>query len=286
MLKYKRWSRVLVVTLLVVCGSIAPAAAATDTKADSGSLQTVAQSYTTTKPLQQGLIVQLDDKDKNKVTTVTYKNAKKTYGVVVAASAAAVTLSSDAAQQAYVVTSGRYNVLVSNQNGEVDVGDFVSVSAIDGIGMKADSDVDTVLGRAVTAFNGKSNVISTTTLKDSSGKQLKVTMGMVAVDVAIVPSPLHTGADGGVPQFVQKLAVSLLGQPINPVQLYISVALFLLGAGTVVSLLYSGIQTSMTAIGRNPLARQSIMRNMIQVIIASVLIFIGCLVAVYLILKI
>jgi hypothetical protein len=152
--------------------------------------------------------------------------------------------------------------------------------------MKADNDVDTILGKAVTAFNGKNNVISNTTLKDSKGKQLKIAMGMIAVDIAIVPSPLHTGADGGVPQFVQKLAISLVGQPINPVQLYISVAIFLLGTGIVAALLHSGIQTSMTAIGRNPLASQSIMRNMIQIIIASVLIFIGCLVAVYLILKI
>ncbi len=70
-----------------------------------------------------------------------------------------------------------------------------------------------------------------------------------------------------------------------PVSCTISAAILITGLGVVASLLYGGIQTGMTAIGRNPLARKSIMRNLIQVIATGIMIFIGCLIAVYLVLK-
>lgn len=290
MLKHKPLARILVLVCMTIMATMSYATAATksETKTTTpDSVPAVAQSYGTSKALQQGLIVQLDDKNKANVATATYKKSNKVIGVIVAANAAPVTLSSDTlAQQVYVVASGRYKVLVSNQNGAVAAGDFVAISAIDGIGMKADSTEDAVLGRAVGAFDGKQNVISSTSLKTSDGKQIKAAIGSVDVDIAIGPNPLQTSGDSGVPNFVQKIAVSLVGKPISPAQLYASVIILLVGVGVVASLLYGGIQTAMTAIGRNPLARQSILRNMIQVIVAGLMIFIGCLIAVYLVLKI
>lgn len=284
MFKQKLWLKICVVTLMVVAGSVMPAAAATEGKASE--LQSVAEAYKTAKPLQQGIIVQLDETDKNAVKPVTYKNSKKTFGVVVPANAAPVTLSTGQQQeQVYIVTSGRYNVLVSNQNGVIKSGDYVAVSAIDGIGMKADTVQDTILGRAASSFDGKSNVISSAKLKTTDGKEISTAIGSVAVDVSVVPNPQKTKGDNGVPDFVQNLAQSLVGKPISAVQLYASLAILLTGIGVVASLMYGGIQTGMTAIGRNPLARSSIMRNMIQVLITGVIIFIGCLIAVYLILK-
>jgi hypothetical protein len=291
-LKHKPLARILILVCIALVGGTVQVAAVTksDSKTSNvpaDSVQAVAQSYGATKALQQGLIVQLDEKNKANVATGTYKNSKKIIGVVVAANAAAVSLSSDSAgQQAYVVTSGRYNVLVSNQNGAISSGDFIGISAIDGIGMKADTVEDSVLGRAVGGFDGKADVISTTSLKTSDGKQIKAAIGSVSVDIAIAPNPTKTSGDSGVPNFVQKIAVSVVGKAISPAQLYASVAILLVGIGVVASLLYGGIQTAMTAIGRNPLAKQSILRNMIQVIVAGLMIFIGCLIAVYLVLKI
>jgi hypothetical protein len=51
------------------------------------------------------------------------------------------------------------------------------------------------------------------------------------------------------------------------------------------SILYAGVRTSMIAIGRNPLAKGSVTRNLIQVVVTSVIILIIGIVAVYLILK-
>lgn len=290
--KYKQIVRMLAVAVVIGLSYGVPGVAIAATKSDQKSAQTttidgiqaVAQSYGTAKPLQQGLIVQLDDKNKANVTLATYNDSKKMFGVVVPVNGTAVSLSSGN-QTTYVVTSGRYNVLVSTQNGAIAAGDWVSISAADGIGMKADGKEDYILGRAVTAFNGKSNVISTTTLKQTDGTQMKVAFGTVQVDIGIKPNPAQTGNDSGVPSVIQKLAVSVVGKPITSGQLWASAAILLTGVAVMGSLLYGGIQTSMISIGRNPLARKSIMRNLLQVIITAVMIFLGCLVAVYLILK-
>lgn len=287
MRKQKHILRLVIVGFVMLLGSVAPAAAATKTESNADSLQAVAQSYNTASPLQQGLIVQIDDKNKSNVIAATYKDSKKMFGVVVSPNSAAVSLSSgESGQQAYVVTSGRYNVLVSNQNDKISPGDYVSISAANGIGMKADTVQDSILGRAVGGFDGKSNVVSSTTLKKSDGKEMKVAFGLISVDIAIGPNPLKSGSENGVPAVLQRMAISLVGKPIGAVQLYASLAVLLVGVGVVASLLYSGIQTGMTAIGRNPLAKKSIIRNMMQVIITGIMIFIGCLIAVYLILKI
>ncbi len=290
MRSYLSVARLIVITGFLLLGSAAPALAAAEneqkTESLSAAVQTVAQSYDTTTALQQGMIVQLDNTNKNAVAPATYKESKKMFGVTVAASDAPVSLSTDATtQKAYVVTSGRYNVLVSNQNGAISSGDYVSISAVSGVGMKADDKQSTILGRAVGAFDGKSNTLSSTTLKQSDGKDLKVTIGSVAVDIDISPNKLLRETNDGVPPVIQSIAKTVVGNPITATQLYISAAILIAGLGIVASLLYGGIQTGMTAIGRNPLARKSIMRNMVQVIVTGIMIFIGCLIAVYLVLK-
>ncbi|HEY1064053.1 MAG TPA: hypothetical protein VGE30_02010 [Candidatus Saccharimonadales bacterium] len=280
MLKHKRSSVFILVLLAAVVISGFGHVRAADT------LQAVAESYRTSKPLQQGMIVQLDNKDKRAVAAASYNTAKNIFGVTVAPSETPVSLSSDTdEQQAYVVTGGRYSVLVSDQNGPVEKGDFIAVSAIDGIGMKADAGQPMVIGRAVAPFDGKTNVLSTTSLNKKDGTAARAAIGSVLVDVAVRANPVFNG-NGGVPNFMQNLALSVVGKPINALQLYSSLAILFTGLGIAAALIYSGVQTSIASLGRNPLARRSIMRGMMQVIITGALIFLGCLIAVYLILNI
>ena len=277
MLKHKLGLK-LVLPLLLLCMWASSAVHA-------DSVQNVSESYKTNTALQLGMVVQLDDKYHSSVKPATYNDSKIMFGVTVAPSDTPVSLSSGSDnQQAYVVTSGRYQVLVSDQNGKIESGDLISISSIDGVAMKASDSESTILGRATQDFDGQTNVISNTTLTLNGGEKVKASIGSITVDVAIRTNPNFNGS-GGVPAFVQSLAVNIAGKPITTAQLYGSMLLLLIGLGIVTILIYSGIQTSMSAIGRNPLAKQSILHNMVQVIITALLIFIGCLVAVYLILK-
>ena len=288
MRKYKHYSRLLLAlfaTLLLTVVSITPVLAAEE-KAEESSIQNVAESYKTSKALQQGLLIQVDDKDQDAVTVITQKNAKKLFGVVVGVGDTPVSLSpSSGDSQAYVVTSGRYKALVSTQGGSVATGDFVGPSSVDGIASKTGKDDTTVLGRAVTTFDGKSGVLSTVELKGDDGSKQKVAIGMITVDIGIKPNPLVTGNEGGVPIFLLNIASTVAGQPVSATQTIAAIAILIIGLVVVAILLNGGIRTAMQAVGRNPLARKSIMRNMVQVIVTSIIIFIGCLIAVYLLLK-
>lgn len=288
MIRRTAWTVLTGVVLLLMPATALAADKQTNTNASS--LQSVAQAYKASETLRPGFIVQPDAKKPGSVTLATYADSKKLFGVVVAPNSAAVSLSSTdpgtaAGSQVYVVTSGRYYVLVSNQNGSIGAGDPISVSAISGIGMKADTSQATILGRAVGTFDGKNNVASVAKLKTSKGAEIQASIGSVQVDISVAKNPLLVTNSSGVPQFVQKAAISVIGKPINASQLYVSIAIMLAGFGITAALMYGGIQSGMMAIGRNPLAKQSIMRNMIQVVVTGLLIFIGCLVAVYLVLK-
>lgn len=251
--------------------------------AAADSLQAVVESYTAATTLQNGMIVTATDGSKVKPATLT--SVDKMTGVVVPQSDAAVTLSSPSSgDQVYVAKSGRYDVLVSNQNGTISSGDYITVSSLDGVGMRADTSQSTVLGKAVSAFDGRHNVVSSTTVRNQNGKNVPVSLGRIVVDISIAPSPVALKVSN-VPGFLQRASLLVSNKPVSPWRTYIGLVILV---GTLLvcgSLLYGGVRNGMVAIGRNPLARQSIMGNLVQVVITSVIIFIIGLFAVYLLLK-
>jgi len=236
--------------------------------------------------LQTGMLVQLTGSNSTRVEAVTADTAKKMHGVIVPPGDAAVTLApvSSTDQQVYVATSGRYDVLVSNQNGAIAAGDYITVSSIDGVGMRAATKDIEIIGKAASGFDGVHSVQSTATVHQNNGKTFNVGIGRIPVDIAIGPNPDALKL-GNVPGVLQRAGVLIAGKPITPWRLYL--CLLLLGGVIIIagSLLYSGVRSSMVAIGRNPLAKSSITRNLIQVVFTSITIFIIGVFGVYLLLK-
>ena len=281
MTQNKYFKKQFAFTVLGLLCALGMGQAAADT-----SLQAVVQSFTATTSLQTGMIVKLTGSDSTQVEADTISSAQKMSGVVVSPSQAPVTLSpsSGASKQVYVATSGRYDVLVSSQDGSIAPGDYVTVSSLAGVGMKADSKESEVLGKAAAGFDGTHSVESTVTIQDEQGKQLKVNLGRIPVDIAIGPNPVAFKISN-VPGFLQRATLIVTDKPVAAWRIYLGVLIVI---GTVIiagSLLYGGVRNGMVAIGRNPLARSSIMRNLVQVIITSIIIFVTGLFAVYLVLK-
>lgn len=248
--------------------------------------QAVTQAYGITGTVQKGMIVMLDPKNANNVEPLSNKKDSAMQGVVVSASDSAVTLSGDgSSNQVYVATSGKYAVLVSTQNGPIKTGDLVSISALDGIGMKADSNQSVVLGKALEGFNGTNNVIGTTSLATSKGTT-NVSLGLIQVNIGISHNPLEqTGSSTQVPLFLRKLAETIAGKPVSASRIYMSLIVLLVTAIITGSLLYGGVRTSLVAVGRNPLARRSVLRGLFQILLIGMVIFVLGLLAIYLLLK-
>jgi hypothetical protein len=208
-------------------------------------------------------------------------------GVVVAANDAALSLTSDLSErQVYVATYGKYEVLVSTQNGPIAAGDLVSISTIDGVGMKTDGDSKTIIGKALTSFDGKSNVQGTSTLSDTSGRKTEVSLGRVRVQVLVQANPLQSVAlPSALTNFLSRVGYSVSNKTVNPARLYLALLVLIIASFVASVLMFSGVKSAMTAIGRNPLAKKAISRSLIQVVISSMIVFIMGLFAVYLLLK-
>lgn len=259
-------------TLLIVCCRIT-----------SASAQTVTQGYGADSVLQRGMIVRLDKNDTTKVVLAKADEAEYIHGVVVNANDAPVTLSSDG-QKVFVASVGRYDVLVSNQSGPIKNGDYITISSLDGIGMKAGQTQSTIVGKALADFDGSSGVISNTAAKTDNGKTQNVAIGRIAVDIGVGHNPLQK-SESNVPEVLRKATTSIANKPVSAARAYLSIVVFIATAAIAASILYAGIRSSIVAIGRNPLSRRSISKGLIQVILTSVIIFISGLFGVYLLLK-
>jgi hypothetical protein len=245
--------------------------------------QSVTQGYGADAVLQKGMIVGLKDKDPTKVEPLNVDQMDRVLGVVVNANDSPITISGEQ-EKVFVATVGRYEVLVSDQEGAIKPSDYVTLSSLSGIGMEATFEQSQVLGRAITGFDGKSGVISTSKLTDTGGGTRDVHIGKITVDIAVSRNPLAKSA-AVTPEFLGKIGQAIAGKSVSPAKIYISAGIFLIGAFIAGAILYSGIRSSIIAIGRNPLSKKSILRGLIQVIFTSLIVFIIAVIGVYLLLK-
>lgn len=249
-------------------------------RADLTFAQAFTQGYASDASLQKGMIVKILEDDTTKVEPVSQESADGAYGVVVDKNDAPATLSTEA-QQVFVATEGKFEILVNNQNGAIEPGDYIVVSSVNGIGMKVDEVQPIVVARALDGFEGAgSDSISTANVGD---KQVEI--GRILADINVAGNPLQKPPVKRLPDFLERAAESIAQKPVSTTRIYLSLIILLLSATVSSILLYGGIRSAITSIGRNPLSKKSIVRGMIQVIVVGILIFIVGVFGVYLLLK-
>jgi hypothetical protein len=257
--------------------------------AEASSLNSggVTQSYSADPSVLPSMLVESQSKDnKSTVIPLSSDSVGSMTGVVVPSNNATIVLTpqTTSSQQVIVAASGLYNVLVSNQNGSIKTGDYLSVSALPGIAMKADSNQSLIIGRAASSFNGD-NSISVTSLNSAQNKAVNVAIGRVAVNVQLAPNPLYLKNSNSILVFLTRAEYNITNKQVGSTRTYLSA--FVLLVTIIVSgvLLYSGTRNSMIAIGRNPLAKSAISKGLIKTIIAGITVFTIGVAIVYLILN-
>ncbi len=245
------------------------------------------QGYSADKVYDIGTIVQLTGKDANGVKISTKSQLQNMFGVVVDRNLLPVTITSaDLKNEVFVASSGTYNVLVSTEGGPIVSGDYVTLSSIDGVAMKAGTDEPTVFGRANSPFDGKGVTLGTATLKDTSGNTNKTVMlGSVLVTIDIKKNPNIKSTKSDLPDFLQRLGQTIAEKEVNPIRIYLSLGITAISIIAAIAILYSGVRNSIISVGRNPLSKKSIFRALLEVILTSILILIIGLFAVYLLLR-
>jgi len=282
-MKNKRTAKVLSILgagVVIVAVTVLPVSAASY---GGGSVQ----GYGSSAVLDTGTIVQLTGKDSNQVKISTQSELQNMFGVTVDRNQLPLALSNaELKNETFVAVSGTYNVLVSTQGGPIVVGDYVTLSSVNGVAMKAGSEEKTVFGRAAGSFDGKVVVLGTTTLKDSTGKPNKtVTLGSVPVTIDIKRNPNIKSTKANLPEQLQRLGQAIAEKEVSPVRIYLSIGITVVSLIAAIAVLYGGVKSGVISIGRNPMTKKSIFRALIQVILTSLLILIIGLFAVYLLLK-
>lgn len=277
--KLVRFFATLVVATGLVLASAAPALAKTY---GGGSVA----SYAADQPIDVGTIVVLTGKDSNRVKVATQADVANMFGVVVDKNQLPFSVTNENIQnETFVAVSGTYNVLVTNQEGPIASGDYLTLSSLNGTAMKAgDKDV-TVFGRANTSFTDSSVSLGTTTLKDSNGGTKTVKLGSIPVTIDIKSNPNHKSTDVNAPDFLKRVGEAVADKEVSPIRIYIGVGIALISLAAAIAVLYAGVRNGVISIGRNPMTRKSIFRALLEVILTSALILIIGLFAVYLLLK-
>lgn len=268
----KKWVAAAVLTVLLGTGA-----------AGMANAQGVTQGYAASGPVKRGMIISLKDKEPSTVEATTYDAMDKMFGVVVNSNDSPLTISGEN-QSVFVATVGRYELLVNDEGGTIQPNDYITVSHLEGIGKKAGFADSTILGRAISGFDGKSNVISTSQLSDTRGGKQTVKIGTIQVDIAIGDNPLSTNKSV-TPQILSQLGKIIAGKEVPPAKIYLATAMFFVGSFIALAVIYSGVRNSIISVGRNPLSKKSILKGLFSVIFTGLIIFIVAIGAVYLLLK-
>lgn len=244
----------------------------------AGAASLISQSYSTTDDLALASLVSLKDNSSDEVIAANHTNVDNLLGIVVTPNSSSLSLTSSSDNQVQVATSGTLQVLVSDINGTIERGDYITASPITGVGMKATDNA-----RIIGVAQGKIEGSTTEAIKDGSGKEQMVTIGEVPVLVN-VSSYFKQPEKTLIPSSIQNLANAFAGRNVSSLPIIVSAGIFVVTLIIVVIIIYSMIRNAIISVGRNPLSQSAVYRNVIQMSGLVLAILAAAFIAIYLVL--
>lgn len=252
--------------------SLAPAGA---------SSANISRSYKGDGGIVNGSIVSLDPKRSDYVQPANTGNGSRLLGVAVASDDSLLAVDATPGE-IQVATSGNATVLVSDVGGKIAVGDQISVSPFNGVGMKA-AIGSRVVGLAQTGFDKNTAGASMQSVTGKDGKTSRIAVGFARVTIAI-------GSNADDPQYenlngLQRFARSVTGRTIPTSRVVISLVVVVVSLLALITLVYAAVYSSIISIGRNPLAKYAVFRTLGSVLGMAALTTLVASVTVYLLLR-
>lgn len=238
----------------------------------------ISEGYSSNDSLAVSTIVSLRENSSDEVTAATNENAENLLGVVVSANSSSISITSSIVNQIQVATSGTMDVLVSNINGDIARGDFITASPIAGVGMKATDNA-----RIIGVAQGSLRRPTAQTIKNGDGTEREVNIGQVPVLVN-VSSFFKQPERTIIPVAIQNLANSFAGREVSPLPIILSAGIFIVSLIVVAVIVYSMIRNGIISVGRNPLSQSAVYRNIVQMSGLVLAILAATFVAIYLVL--
>ena len=223
-----------------------------------------------------GAIVSTTTSGSHQIQLANTQSATRLIGVVAANPLIQLSLKGDSVQ---VVINGTADVFVSDFNGPVKVGDKITASPIDGVGMLATSSTQ-IIGTALGNFKSAGSV--TRIITDGSIQNDVVHIEQIPVQINV--SYYQSLTSSVLPPFIQDLANTIAGKPVSVIRILIGSIILLVAFISIFALLYTATRSGITSIGRNPLSANAITRNLRSVGVVTILVLVASIGAVYLVL--
>lgn len=232
-----------------------------------GSAVTLSEDFKQDGSVFNGAIVSLNEKDASKIDLASVENVKYLLGVVTDDTNASLQFSKSGAQT-NVALSGETSVYATDVNGDIKSGDFVSVSWIEGVAMKASSTItQKPLGIALEDYDQS---------KQKTYGDVNTPDGTKSAHVSVLRIRLFdrqaadTGIESktGVEGFLQNLA----GKDVSYTKILAGTLIFFLSLLIAGLFIISSIRGSFISIGRNPMASNSIYKSLLHVSGLSVIV--------------
>jgi hypothetical protein len=239
----------------------------------------IAQGFQTDETgVADGALMSLKPGNAGKVEFANLERAEQLVGVVGEKPLIQFTEDNNSIQ---IVTSGVTPVLVSNLEGDIVTGDKITVSPINGVGMKAGSS-GMIVGTAQADF--KDMETTEHFITDIDGKVHTIRMGLLPVQVNVTFFAATGERSNYLPAFLQDIANTVAGRQVSSARVLIALIVLLVSFISIAVLLYASVKSSIVSIGRNPLSEVSVRKGLLQIALTVIGILLFTLITIYLVL--
>ena len=218
-----------------------------------------------------GSLVSLSQTNPDEIELASVNNSEYLLGVVVAENANSVTFAKDDSEST-VAYNGDVEVFVSDVNGTVEKGDFISTSWLEGVGMKTTKpEEQRLLGVAVDAYDpDQAQAYGEIETPDGTKN--------ISIDTITVRLFDKQGLldEAGRATGLEAALENITGKDITAVRIIIGSILFTISIAIAALFIMSSIRGSFISIGRNPLSSASIYKSLLHVSgLSAIVVLIG-----------
>lgn len=221
----------------------------------------------------------LEQSQQNKVQTATSDQASQLVGVL--AEKPLIELG-NGTKQVQVVVSGQTDVLVSDINGTVKIGDKITASPVRGVGMKATASTQ-IVGTAQGNFTGDNATAHNITDKAGQAKQIHIGTIPVQVNVSYY-AVSQDKLSSVVPGFLVTAGSAIAGKDVSPMRILIGFTCLLMGFLVGGIVLQAAVRSGIISLGRNPLAHNFLRQGLLDVMATTLGLLVVTIIIFYLVL--
>ncbi len=231
----------------------------------------IARGYTTDDVgLQTGMVAALSTEGSSKVERASQVNSQRVVGIVTTFDNSSVTVASSSAKL-LIESDGEVDAYVSDMGGSVEQGSLLVLSPVKGILMKAPENSSLItVGIAAGSFSTADH--SSYTIDDNGGtKNIQIYKLKVNLN-------RQGGGNGAATQnsALANVGRAIVGRDVGETRVLVALILFTIVLIAEGGIIYGAVSSAITALGRNPLARKIIRKEMTRVIfVAIIVLFVG-----------